>query len=56
MTRMGLQNAFVVAAFAGLAQVLTVLLFLRYGHRVRQASVGRYWYYTKQMMAAGLVH
>ena len=53
---MGLQNAFIVAAFAGLAQVLTVLIFINYGHRMRRASVGRYQHYKEEMMAAGLVH
>lgn len=53
---MGLQNAFVVAAFAGLAQVLTVFVFIRYGRDMRQASVGRYELYREKMMAAGLVH
>ena len=53
---MGLQNAFIVAAFAGLVQVLTVFIFIRYGRNMRQASVGRYEHYKKEMMAAGLVH
>lgn len=56
VTQMGLQNAFIVAAFAGLAQVLTVFLFIRYGRDMRQASVGRYEYYREKMMAAGLIH
>ena len=53
---MGLQNAFIVAAFAGLAQVLTVFIFIRYGHTMRRASVSRYQHYREEMMAAGLVH
>lgn len=53
---MGLQNAFIVAAFAGLAQVLTVFYFIRYGRSLREASVGRYQHYVEQMMAADLVH
>ncbi|MCJ1267223.1 hypothetical protein MMC22_007108 [Lobaria immixta] len=56
VTQMGLQNAFIVAAFASLAQVLTVFFFLRYGHRMRQASASKYRHYTEEMMAAGLVH
>ncbi|CAD6569270.1 MAG: hypothetical protein ASARMPRED_002697 [Alectoria sarmentosa] len=39
VTQMGLQNAFIVAAFAGLAQVLTVFFFIRYGQNMRRASV-----------------
>ncbi|MCJ1459797.1 hypothetical protein MMC28_010176 [Mycoblastus sanguinarius] len=56
ITQMGLQNAFIVAAFAGLAQVLTVFFFIRYGQRMRRVSVKRYQHYREEMMAAGLVH
>lgn len=56
VARMGLQNAFIVAAFAGLAQVLTVFFFIRYGQSMRQGSVGRYQHYREEMMAAGLSH
>ena len=53
---MGLQNAFVLAAFAGLAQVLTFLIFVKYGYKMRKASVGRYLRYVEEMRGAGLVH
>lgn len=56
VTHLGLQNAFIVAAFAGLAQVLTVIFFIIYGEKMRQASVSRYQHYREEMMAAGLVH
>ena len=56
ITGMGLQNAFIVAAFAGLAQVLTVFLVIRYGENMRRASVRRYQHYREEMMDAGLVH
>ncbi len=56
VTNLGLQDAFVVAAMAGLAQALTFLLMIKYGYRLRKASVGRYRAYAEQMMAAGLVH
>ena len=56
VTQMGYQNAFIVAAFSGLAQVLTVFFFIRYGRTMRQASVSRYQHYRDDMMAAGLVH
>lgn len=56
VARMGLQNAFIVAAFAGLAQVLTVFFFIRYGQSMRRGSVGRYQHYREEMMAAGLSH
>jgi len=53
---MGLQNAFIVAAFAGLMQVLTVFFIIRYGRSMRQASVNRYQHYKDEMVTAGLVH
>ena len=53
---MGLQNAFIVAAFVGLAQVLTFLVFVKYGRTLRRRSVGRYDRYVKEVAAAGLVH
>lgn len=52
---MGLQNAFIVAASAGLAQVLTVFYFIRYGRSMRQASVGRYQHYVAQMNSVDLI-
>ena len=36
VTNMGLQDAFIVAAFAGLAQVLSFLVFVKYGRRLRE--------------------
>ena len=56
VTRMGLQNAFIVAAFVGLAQGLTVFIFIRYGQSMRRASVSRYQHYREERMAAGLIH
>lgn len=56
VTRMGLQNAFIVAASAGLAQVLTVFYFIRYGRSIRQASVGKYERYVEQMNSADRIH
>lgn len=43
---MGYQNAFILAAFAGLAQVLTFLLVVRYGKGWRERSKGRYYRYV----------
>lgn len=56
VTNMGLQDAFIVAAFAGLAQVLSFLVMIKYGRSLRQASAGKYRRYTEEMKAAGLVH
>ena len=53
---MGLQNAFILAAFAGLAQVTTIFIFIKYGHSLRKASVGKYRRYVNEMAAAGLIH
>lgn len=53
---MGYQNAFILAAFAGLAQVLTFLLFVKYGKRLRQASTDRYLKCVKEITDAGLTH
>ena len=36
VTNMGLQDAFIVAALAGLAQVLSFLVFVKYGRRLRE--------------------
>ena len=52
---MGLQNAFIVAAFAGLAQVLTFLIFVKYGKRLRKASTRRYLRYVREISDAGLI-
>ena len=56
ITNMGLRNAFVVGAFAGLAQVLSFLVLIKYGRGLRQASAGRYELYVQEMRAAGLIH
>ncbi len=56
VTNMGLQNAFILAAFAGLAQVLTFLIFVKHGRTLKRRSVGRYKRYVKEMAQAGLVH
>lgn len=56
ITNMGLQNSFIVAAFAGLAQIATVFLFLKYGKGLRVASMPRYDKYVAQLQKAGLIH
>lgn len=56
ITNMGLQNAFIVAAFSGLIQVLTVFFFIRYGESMRRASVDKYMRYKNEMVVAGLAH
>ena len=56
VTNMGYQNAFIVAAFARLAQVLTFLVFVKWGKRMRKASAHRHYRYVKEVAAAGLTH
>ena len=53
---MGLQNAFIVTAFAGLAEALTFLAFVGWGKKLRQTSVGRYSRYVEQMGEVGLAY
>ena len=53
---MGLQNALIVAAFAGLAQFLSFLVFVEYGRGLREAGREKYRVYVGEMKAAGLAH
>lgn len=53
---MGYQNAFILAAFAGLAQVCTFFIVVWYGKGWRKASVPRYEKYVQQSEKMGLVH
>ncbi|KAG9846632.1 MFS general substrate transporter, partial [Aureobasidium melanogenum] len=53
---MGLQNAFITAAFAGLAQCLTFLIMVKWGKDLRRKSAGRYAKYVQKMAESGLVH
>jgi len=53
---MGYQNAFILAAFAGLGQVLTFLFFVKFGKRFRIASTPRFLKYVKEITEAGLTH
>nr|OQO22165.1 hypothetical protein B0A51_08368 [Rachicladosporium sp. CCFEE 5018] len=56
VTNMGLQNAFILAAFAGMAQCSTFLVFVKYGKGLRAGSAGRYAKYVEEMGRAGVVH
>lgn len=53
---MGLQNAFVVAACAGIAQCASFLLFVKWGKGLRRRSGRRYVKYVEQMASGGVVH
>ncbi|KAF6835322.1 major facilitator superfamily transporter [Colletotrichum plurivorum] len=43
VTNMGWQNAFLVAAFAALAQIALFLVMIKWGRKLRQNSVESYW-------------
>ena len=55
VTNMGLQNAFIVAALVGMAQVFTAFAIIRYGPSLRRKSGGRYQHYVEEMKAAGMI-
>ena len=56
VTNMGYQNAFIVAAFAGLAQVLTFLAVVKWGKVWRNKSKARYYKYVKEAQSLGRSH
>ena len=56
VTNMGYQNAFILAAFAGMAQCLTFLIFVKYGKTLRRKSGDRYRKYVEKMASEGMVH
>ncbi|RFU35916.1 hypothetical protein B7463_g482, partial [Scytalidium lignicola] len=56
VTNMGYQNAFIVAAFAGLAQVLTFLVVVKYGKGWRDKTKALYYKYVKENDILGVVH
>jgi hypothetical protein len=51
VTNLGLQNAFIVAAAAGLVQCSTVFIMVNWGKQFREKSTGRYNRYV-----AGMAH
>lgn len=53
---LGYQNAFLVAAFAGMAQVATFFAFVKWGKGMRRASADRYAKYVAQMAESGIIH
>lgn len=56
VTGMGYQNAFLVAAFAGMAQCATVFIFIKYGKELRRRSAPRYAKYVEKMASSGVLH
>lgn len=56
VTNMGYQNAFILAAFAGLAQVVTFLAVVKWGKGWRDATKGRYYRFVKESQSLGVAH
>lgn len=55
LTNMGRQNAFITAACAGLAQIATFLVMIRYGKTLRKLSVESYYRHSSDMRKAGII-
>ena len=53
--KMGKQNAFILAAFAGLAECLTFLAMCKWGKGFRASSKGRYYEYVNEKQNVGLI-
>jgi MFS family permease len=53
---MGYQNAFLVAAFAGMAQCATFSIFVKFGKGLRRSSAPRYAHYVEKMASSGMIH
>lgn len=56
VTNMGFQNAFLVAAFVGLAQVLTFLIFIKWGKAIRISSAQQYRNEVERAERLGIAH
>ncbi len=56
VVNMGYQNSFILAAFVGLAQVLTFLVVVKWGKSWRVKTKERYFRYVKESMALGVGH
>ncbi|PVH72653.1 MFS general substrate transporter [Cadophora sp. DSE1049] len=53
---MGYQNAFILAAFAGLAQVMTFLVVVKWGKSWRVRTKDRYFRYVRESVQLGVGH
>ncbi|KAK5047349.1 hypothetical protein LTR84_006872 [Exophiala bonariae] len=56
VTGMGLQNAFILAAFVAMAQIATFLVFVKWGKSMRRSSARRYQKYVEQVQHEGWQH
>ena len=55
VTNLGLQTAYIIAAFAGMGAILTVFPMIKYGPSLRARSRARYFKLVKEAMAEGYV-
>jgi hypothetical protein len=53
---MGYQNAFILAAFAGLIQIMTFLIFVKWGKKWRRANTERYLEFVDEIVSKGGAH
>ena len=53
---MGYQNAFILAAFAGVVQVMTFLIFIKWGKKWRRLTTQKYLMYVKEIVEKGGAH
>lgn len=53
---MGTQNAFILAAFVGLACSLTFLIMVKWGKGFRMRSARRYWTLVNEGLEKGMLH
>lgn len=56
ITNLGLKNSYLVAAFVGMATMLTAFLMIRYGPRLREMSRKRYFRLVKEAMKESSFH
>ncbi|KAK1002199.1 hypothetical protein LTR54_008211 [Friedmanniomyces endolithicus] len=56
VTDMGLQSAFILAAFVGMAQCATFLILVKYGKELRRKSAPRYAKYVEKVASSGMLH
>ena len=55
VTNLGLQTAYIIAAFAGMGAILTVFPIIKFGPSLRASSRARYFKLVKEAMAEGYV-
>lgn len=56
IANMGYQNAFILAACVGLIQVMSFLVMIKWGKKLRQASKRKYFALSEENVALGMAH